>query len=303
MKKITLTLGIVLIAIIAKAQWNDNGSNLTTTDNVGIGTTSALSPLHIQSSTNRTIRLDFTGIGAGESYTWQSWQANSVEQWRIVGRDNDNAKLEIWNKNSDDVLSLLQNGNVGIGTNNPSGQWGEKLHVYSNNANTGIRIRRIDGASASFLAYQDAVYLGSGSNHKLGLLINGSTKLLINEQGNVGIGTSSTGSHKLAVEGSIGAREIKVEASGWSDFVFKDDYKLRPLEEIENYIIKNKHLPGIPSEKQVTENGINLGEMNAKLLQKIEELTLYLIEQNKENHAQQKLIEKLQKEVSALKNE
>jgi len=113
--------------------------------------------------------------------------------------------------------------------------------------------------------------------------------------GNVGIGTSTTGSHKLAVEGSIGAREIKVEASGWSDFVFDKEYHLKPLEEIEVYITKNNHLPEIPSEKEVKKNGINLGEMDAKLLQKIEELTLYLIEQNKK-------IKNLQKEIASLKN-
>ena len=99
--------------------------------------------------------------------------------------------------------------------------------------------------------------------------------------GNVGVGTTETGTHKLAVEGTIGAREIKVEADSWSDFVFDRDYKLRKLEEVENFIEKNNHLPEIPSEKEVLENGIQLGKMDAKLLQKIEELTLYMIEINK----------------------
>ncbi len=120
--------------------------------------------------------------------------------------------------------------------------------------------------------------------------------------GKIGIGTSDfTANHKLRVEGSIGAREIKVEASGWSDFVFEKEYELRTLEEVEDYISENKHLPDVPSEKEVTENGINLGDMNTKLLQKIEELTLYLIEQNKQNQAQQAKIEQLEKEITALK--
>lgn len=125
--------------------------------------------------------------------------------------------------------------------------------------------------------------------------------MVFNPFGSVGIGTTATGSHKLTVEGSIGAREIKVKASGWSDFVFENNYELRTLEEVEEHIAEKGHLPEIPSEAEVTENGINLGEMNAKLLQKIEELTLYLIEQNKENQEQRKLIEELQKEVSVLK--
>lgn len=81
----------------------------------------------------------------------------------------------------------------------------------------------------------------------------------------------------------------------WSDFVFENDYDLPTLEEVEEHIAENGHLPEIPSEAEVTENGINLGEMDAKLLQKIEELTLYLIEQNKE-------IKELKKEISDMKS-
>lgn len=104
-------------------------------------------------------------------------------------------------------------------------------------------------------------------------------------EGNVGIGTSTTGIHKLAVEGSIGAREISIELDNWADFVFEDDYILPQLEDVEAYIEQHNHLPEIPSEAEVLENGISLGEMDARLLQKIEELTLYLIEQNKRINA------------------
>ncbi|MCV9387482.1 hypothetical protein [Reichenbachiella ulvae] len=79
--------------------------------------------------------------------------------------------------------------------------------------------------------------------------------------------------------------------TGWSDFVFFDNYNLRSLDETEQFIQENQHLPDIPSEAEVTANGINLGEMDAKLLQKIEELTLHMIEMNKQNIEQQKLIE------------
>jgi len=106
-------------------------------------------------------------------------------------------------------------------------------------------------------------------------------KFTVLTNGNVGIGTTETGNHKLAVEGSIGAREIKVEATGWSDFVFYDNYKLPTLNEVENHIKEKGHLKDIPSAKEVAENGIYLGEMDSKLLQKIEELTLYTIAQEK----------------------
>lgn len=121
--------------------------------------------------------------------------------------------------------------------------------------------------------------------------------------GKVGIGKVETGTHKLAVDGTIGAREIVVEIGDWSDFVFKPDYELKDLEEVESFINENNHLPDIPSEKEVLENGIRLGEMDAKLLQKIEELTLYMIEQNKKIEAQNKRFDAIEKENRQLKEE
>lgn len=112
--------------------------------------------------------------------------------------------------------------------------------------------------------------------------------------GNVGIGKNNP-QNKLDVNGTIRAKEVRVE-SGWADFVFKDDYKLPSLNEVEAHIGEYKHLPGIPSEAEVKENGIGLSEISTKLLQKVEELTLYAIEQNKK-------IESLTKEVEELRNQ
>ena len=100
-------------------------------------------------------------------------------------------------------------------------------------------------------------------------------------RGNVGIGTLDPQGYKLAVNGTIRAKEIKVD-SDWADFVFKKGYKLPTLEEVEQHIGEKGTLPGVPSEEEVKANGVNLAETNALLLQKIEELTLYIIEMKKE---------------------
>ncbi|MES2458836.1 MAG: hypothetical protein V4594_25005 [Bacteroidota bacterium] len=116
--------------------------------------------------------------------------------------------------------------------------------------------------------------------------------MAIGSTGNVGVGTT-TPTEKLSVKGKIRAQEIKVETAGWADFVFAKDYKLPSLQATEQHILANGHLPGIPSAAEVAKDGIELGEMNKKLLQKIEELTLYLIEIKKENEKQQKEIDNL----------
>lgn len=113
--------------------------------------------------------------------------------------------------------------------------------------------------------------------------------------GNVGIGTNDP-KKLLDVKGTIHAQNIEVDLNGWSDFVFDKDYDLPTLQEVESHINKYNRLPDIPSEKQVKEEGINIGEMQAKLLQKIEELTLYTIQQEKRIDEQEKRIKELEEQ-------
>ena len=101
--------------------------------------------------------------------------------------------------------------------------------------------------------------------------------------GNVGIGTNDTKGYKLAVNGDAIFTKIKVKSlAAWPDYVFEGDYALPVLSEVEQFIKTNKYLPDMPSAKDVKENGMDVEEMNRKLLQKVEELTLYLIQQEKE---------------------
>ena len=103
---------------------------------------------------------------------------------------------------------------------------------------------------------------------------------------------------ELRVETRIKTREIEVLPSGWADFVFADDYALPTLESVESHIKANRHLPGVPSEAEVMEEGIDLAKMDAVLLQKVEELTLYMIEQNKQLEQQRQEIAELKQQLN-----
>ncbi|MCX6280636.1 MAG: hypothetical protein NTU51_01570 [Bacteroidetes bacterium] len=108
-------------------------------------------------------------------------------------------------------------------------------------------------------------------------------KVIISKDGSVGVGTLNTHGYKLAVNGKVICEELKVQLfNEWPDYVFNQKYKLLPLNELEQFIEKNKHLPDVPTEETIKKDGINMGEMNTILLKKIEELTKYVIEQQKQ---------------------
>lgn len=125
-------------------------------------------------------------------------------------------------------------------------------------------------------------------------------RMVITNLGHIGIGTSDP-VYKLDVCGTIRAKEIKVDMLGGCDFVFADDYKLMDLNKLEEFVTRNKHLPEIASEKEMIKNGLEMKEFQMKLLQKIEELTLYTIEQNKKLERQNKKSEKQEQELKILK--
>nr|WP_319571739.1 hypothetical protein [uncultured Draconibacterium sp.] len=281
-----------------------------------------------------TYQLQFLSSSGGNNRI-QSYGGNSTNVWLFKSRF-DNITLDAGENSSNNRRILFKiggvekarinsNGFVGIGTLSPQyllhaeGEvFFKKLRMggdaylgtnqlqFLSSSGGNNRIQSYGGSTNTWLFKSrfDNITLDAGenssNNRKIIFMIGGIEKARFNTNGSLGLGTVTTGSHKLAVEGSIGAREIQVEANGWSDFVFEKEYELRSLEETEQFILKNKHLPEIPNEEAIEKEGINLGQMDAKLLQKIEELTLYLIEQNKLNQRLQERVTQLEKEMTSL---
>jgi hypothetical protein len=120
----------------------------------------------------------------------------------------------------------------------------------------------------------------------------------LTRSGSVGIGTTSP-QYPLSVNGTIQAKEVLVN-TGWADYVFRPGYQLKPLREIGAYISRYGHLPEIPSETEVREKGVGLGEMQAKLLAKIEELTLHMIQEHERNDGLERRNRELQERIARL---
>jgi hypothetical protein len=151
--------------------------------------------------------------------------------------------------------------------------------VVHDSSSTG-NVWHMNGNSAT----DTSSFIGTTNGQSLVFKSNNIERLRISDNGFVGIGISASPDTEalLAVDGAIFARKLKVTQATWADYVFAKNYSLPSLQAIEAHIKKYGHLPGVPSEKQVLRDGINVGDNQAVLIQKIEELTLYIIDQNKQ---------------------
>ena len=170
------------------------------------------------------------------------------------------------------------------------------FHVVSD----GSDIEMVDFTTGDMTGASDLVNLTVGAGSADGTQIiecsRGTTKVFqVNANGATSIGTSEVATgFLLNVDGKAIFEEVQVELSAnWPDYVFEEKYKLRPLEEVSNYISEHGHLPNIPSAKEIEKEGLPLGEMQRKMMEKIEELTLYLIEIDKENKSLKEELKKL----------
>ena len=260
-------------------------------------------------------------MSPSEDYTaWMSFgNSQSSGKWLMGGRPNSvcngslsstyylpDFKLKYFNSSSGgytDVLHITQIGSskLAIGTSSPLAN----LHVMGSSSSSDLLLTpntSVSGENSSiFLAEDDdgdygmkieyngqdnMLYFYGYNNGNLG------PHLTINRSGGVGINTTTIPSgYKLSVDGKIICEELRVELSGsWPDYVFAETYDLISLSELEDYINQYHHLPGVPSAKEVEREGVSMGEMTTVIMEKVEELTLYLIEANKR-------IEKLENEL------
>jgi hypothetical protein len=190
-------------------------------------------------------------------------------------------------KNGSNVLisDIPGLGNVGIGTSTPDAN--TKLTLQTpGDYSTALSIRNPSG-SAIFNAYVggpingNTISLGTPGAMPIAFYTNSANRMFITANGNVGIGIDNP-TNKLSVNGNIRSKEVIVETANWPDYVFQNSYLLKPLAEVEKYIKAHNHLPGIPAATQLETEGLHLGDIQKKMMEKIEELTLYILQQQKE---------------------
>jgi hypothetical protein len=330
MKNITLTLSLfILLLQFSHAQTN----TFPTSGNVGIGTLSPVNNLQIGTQTPTATAAPLT-MSLGATYSTTAGANPKIKFYDDgtgpygfgISASQMDAIVPVggsfaWYVNGSQKMLLNSSGNVGIGTTSP----GELLDVTGNpvfgtsterlsmgSGSFGFNRRVATGslydntrfayqfqhtgsttATSDYLAFQ--VYNPSGGNvTPNALVINGSAQVGINT-------TYIPSAYQMAINGSLIATSVTVQLrTNWPDYVFKPTYHLLSLTDTKTYIDLNHHLPEIPSEQQIAKDGLNLGEMNKLLVKKVEELTLYLIEKDKEIKGQQEQLELIKKELQIL---
>jgi hypothetical protein len=305
MKTTLLLLAMSLVSNCLLAQWT-TGTHIynTNTGNVGIGTSTTLTPtapLHLYGSLNGEFNLLVqNGYGTGNRTFLSTFPGKSSIQ-----ADKDFTIMTPGGGGWSDKFILTNVGYVGIGTTAPT----SPLQVNGSVSELNILIQNTiaNGARTYLTSWAGKSSIQTDKDFTIRTNPGGvwADKFVLTNAGNLGIGTTISGitanpnGYKLAVNGKIGAKEVQVEntSSTWADYVFESDYKLMPLRLVEDFVNTNKHLPEIPSAEEVKINGHKLGEMDVLLLKKIEELTLYIIAQEKKIESQDKKIETLEKHL------
>ena len=293
-----------------------SGNQLTTSVN-GINSNTVTLPTQVLTQSGNTITLSNNG-GSFVLPTFTDTDAQSLAlSGNVLSISNGNSvTLPSFTDTDDQTLTL--NGNTLSIAN------GNTITLPSTSVVAGTNVT-VSGNGSTATPYQisandTSLYANNGvinqsttvSNNRIvdmndrNIWFNTSTST---NNGKIYIGSSTsypttTGNYKLFVEGGILTEKVKValrNTANWADYVFADNYKLMPLKEVESFVKTNKHLPGVSSASEIVENGLDVAEMQSKHMEKIEELTLYIIEQDKKLDVQQQAIEKQNSEIEILK--
>nr|WP_315421988.1 hypothetical protein [uncultured Pedobacter sp.] len=330
-KNIYAALSLTLLALSVSAQTNSFPAN----GNVGIGTTQPASALHIKSDLNTSqenwilrlqndnseaIALPTSGLlfATGDMQSQKGGiifrRTGAYGTGNMYFLNNSFLDASLPTIANHTVMTLQSGGNVGIGTQSPVANL--EIKSYSDFASLMIRHKNQEGDGLAGLVLTQNSNLSSkiecagcelkinsgwDKNLTIGALeYNTYGGKILFPGGNIGIGTTNP-TEKLSVNGKIRAKEIKVEATNWPDYVFDKDYRILGLQELDAYIKANKHLPEMPSAKEVEANGMALGDMINLQQKKLEELTLYIIEQHKMLAESQAIQKQQQLEIDTLK--
>ncbi|WP_271768878.1 tail fiber protein [Aquimarina algiphila] len=326
---------LLLMSTLGMAQTNTFPSS----GNVGIGTTTPTSKLQVYDDVNGPVWLgvynnstssaSISGIklGMGDSYDIGTnlYHKRSDNTFYFENLGQASSRFAFLTRKSDGTygitLKIDENGDIGIGTDTPTAKvdirnghlyvgdetfanpdnWGQTINIDDDLHSRILIEERTTGVQTSLWSHTGGnARVGTVSDHDFGIMTKGKEKIMIKTNGDVGIGTTNPDS-KLTVKGKIHAEEVKVDLSVPApDYVFTKDYKLLTIEEVQQHIKENGHLPNVPSATEMETNGVELGVMNMKLLEKIEELTLYTINQEKKLQEQQKINKDLETRLTKI---
>ncbi|MBI1825366.1 MAG: hypothetical protein HY287_13580 [Planctomycetes bacterium] len=269
---------------------------MTDSGNVGIGTITPGRLLDV----NGRMRVR---EGGGTAGIW-FYQTTPAADRAFVGIYDDTTVGLYGNTGASwGLLTNTTTGNVGIDTATPAG----RLHIINGTdaelAAGGFLI--LGSSSGANIALDNNEIMARNNGAASPLYFNnegGNVHMIATGTGGVSIGTTTIPSGvKLAVNGKVLCEELEVQLSqDWPDFVFDADYALTPLDQLEQSIQENKHLPGIPSAEEIAKNGVNVAQVQTQTLQKVEELTLYMIEMNKQLEGMKKENADLKARLAAL---
>ncbi len=332
MKNILILLVLLVpFTLKTQAQWTTSGSNIYYNGggdyrgNVSVGT--SLSDAKLRVDRDQVLGQGYvfsgyssnlqwwTGIGLGR--TSQDLAigvagnvdhfADGARQGDLIFRATNAGSRMLFNSTRNATAMIIDGTKIGMGTfqpisrldlgghlmSNPAGTESPTISLWKTSGNQSLYGFGVSSSTLNYFAHQvHSFYTSDGAGG------NRIAACFINPQG-MGIGLNpalplpGNGDYKLVVKGKVWATEVKVAVAGLGDYVFSPAYRLRPLTEVDAYIKQNGHLPEVPSAAEVAKEGMNVGEMENTLLKKIEELTLYLIELQKENEQQARQIGQL----------